>query len=219
MEEATIHAVDNWLEQQLIEEDPALSEALATAESEGLPPIQVTPLTGKFLYLLALSVGARRILEVGTLGGYSTIWLARALPLGGTLITLEIDPKHAQVAQKNLERAGQADKVQIKVGPALETLPKLGGYAPFDFIFIDADKDNNPHYFRHAVRFSRPGTLIVVDNVVRGGKVINEVNPEPEAVGVQTLMRESRGYENVTGTALQLVGTKGHDGFALFRVS
>ncbi|HWF47012.1 MAG TPA: O-methyltransferase, partial [Bryobacteraceae bacterium] len=162
-------AVDDYLIGKLIEPDAALEAALEASEAAGLPPIQVTPLQGKMLHLFALMVGARRILEIGTLGGYSTIWMARALPPDGRLVTLEFSPKHAAVARENLMRAGVLDRVDLREGAALDTLPKLAeeGAGPFDLVFIDADKENNTAYLDWALRLGHPGTIIVTDNVVR----------------------------------------------------
>ena len=197
--------------------DAALEAALEASRAAGLPAYQVSPNEGKLLHLLALSHGARKILEIGTLGGYSTIWLARALPPGGRLITLEANPMHADVARATIARAGFADSVAIRVGRAIDTLPKLQaeGAGPFDLIFIDADKPGNPDYLAWSLRLSRRGTLIIADNVVRGGDVLDAVSSDASVQGVrrfnEMLAREPR----VSATAIQTVGSKGHDGCAL----
>ncbi len=210
-------AVDAYLAETLVQPDAALAAALADSAAAGLPEINVTPNQGKLLHLLARAQGAQRILEVGTLGGYSTIWLARALPPNGRLVTLEVDPKHAAVAQANLARAGVADVVEIRLGPALDTLPQLAdeGAEPFDFIFIDADKPSNPEYFAWALRLSRPGSLIVVDNVIRGGAVVDAASIDPAVQGVRRLHELMAAEPRVSATAVQTVGDKGYDGFAL----
>jgi predicted O-methyltransferase YrrM len=210
-------AVDRYINDTLLTPDPALDAALKASTDAGLPLINVTPNQGKLLQLLALTQGARNILEIGTLGGYSTIWLARALPVGGCLITLEFDPKHAEVARANIARAGLADVVDLRVGPALETLPHLAAErrAPFDFIFIDADKENYPSYFTWALKLSRRGTLIVADNVVRNGAVIDAASNDPLVQGVRRFNELLAAERCVTATAIQTVGSKGYDGFAL----
>jgi len=204
-------AVDNYFDGALAPSDPVLDAALKATEAGGLPSIQVSIAQGKQLHLLARSIGARRILEVGTLGGYSAIWLARALPADGQLITLEVDPHHAEVATANLANAGLSDRAEVRVGPAIETLPQLEG--PFDFAFIDADKASNADYFVHAVRLSRPGTMIVVDNVVRGGAVVNAGNGNPAVQGVRRLVDAVAAEPRVSATVIQTVGTKGYDGY------
>ncbi|OHV31007.1 MULTISPECIES: O-methyltransferase [Pseudofrankia] len=210
-------AVDDYFEGLLVPADPALAAALRASDAAGLPAIQVSASQGKLLQLLARTVGARSILEVGTLGGYSTIWLARALPAGGRLVTLEVDPAHAAVARANAERAGVADVVDVRVGAALETLPKLAaeGGGPFDLVFIDADKPNNPGYFEWALRLTRPGSLIIIDNVVRGGAVADPDNTEPSVVGTRRVHELIAAEPRVSATAVQTVGTKGYDGFTL----
>jgi predicted O-methyltransferase YrrM len=197
--------------------DRALEAALASSSEAGLPAIQVSPSEGKLLHLLARSIGARSILEIGTLGGYSTIWLARGLAEGGRLITLELDEKHAEVARRNLARAGLSDVAEVRVGAALDTLPALEGegWSPFDLVFIDADKPNNPHYFEWAVRLSRPGTMIIVDNVVREGAVADAASTDANVVGTRTLLESIGRDRRVSATAIQTVGSKGYDGFAL----
>jgi predicted O-methyltransferase YrrM len=210
-------AVDRYLADLLIRPDPALEAALEAGAAAGLPPHDISPTQGKFLQLLALLQGARRILEIGTLGGYSTIWLARALPDGGRLVTLEADPKNAEVAQANLVRAGLGGVVELRVGQALETLPQLAadGSGPFDLIFIDADKPSNPEYLRWALELSQPGTLIVADNVVRGGAVADADSGDPSIQGVRRFYELLAAEPRVSATAIQTVGSKGHDGFAL----
>jgi predicted O-methyltransferase YrrM len=210
-------AVDRYLAAALVEHDAALAAALAASEAAGLPAIQVTPNQGKLLHLLARIQGARRILEVGTLGGYSTIWLARALPAGGRLITLEADPHHAAVARANLERAGLTDRVELRLGLAAETLAELvaGQVEPFDLTFIDADKENTALYFDFAVRLSRPGGVIVVDNVVRGGKVLDAEASDASVQGIRRFLAAAATDRRLTATAVQTVGGKGHDGFAV----
>lgn len=210
-------AVDRYLTAELGCSDEVLEAALAASDAAGLPAIAVSPPQGKLLNLTARMIGARRILEVGTLGGYSAIWLARALPEGGELVTLEIDRKHAEVAQANLARAGLADRVKVIVGPALETLPTLDG--PFDLAFLDADKESNADYFAHAVRLSRLGSVIVVDNVVRKGAVIDEASVDPAVAGVRRLNAAIASEPRVEATTIQTVGSKGYDGFAVALVT
>jgi predicted O-methyltransferase YrrM len=209
--------VDHYLDDTLVQQDAALAEALASSDAAGLPSISVAPSHGKFLHLLARIQGARRILEIGTLGGYSTIWLARALPPDGRLITLEYDSKHADVASANLARAGVADKVDIRIGRALDTLPQIAAerQAPFDLIFIDADKPSNPDYFRWALKLSHRGSVIVIDNVIRRGAVIDTNSGDDNIRGVRK-MHELIGAEpRVSATAIQTVSVKGYDGFTL----
>jgi predicted O-methyltransferase YrrM len=211
-------AVDDYLTGLVVRPDPALVDAQRAADEAGLPAIAVAPNQGKLLHLLVRATGARRILEIGTLAGFSTIWLASALPPDGRLITLEISAKHAEVATANLVRAGVADRVQVRVGAALDTLPMLAGEpesGPFDLIFIDADKPNNPEYFRWAVRLSRPGGLIIVDNVVRGGAVADPAVDDPAVVGTRRLLEVIAAEPRVTATVIQTVGSKGHDGLAV----
>lgn len=217
MSEALWSAVDGWIEAALLPPDAALAAALEASEAAGLPAINVAPNQGKLLMLLALMRGARRILEIGTLGGYSTIWLARALPSGGRLVTLEYDPHHAGVAQANIARAGLADRVELRVGPARVTLAAMiaAGEAPFDLVFIDADKPNNPHYLDAALALSRPGTLIVADNVVRAGEVLDAGSPDERVQGVRRFMEKLAAEPRLMATAIQTVGAKGHDGLAL----
>jgi predicted O-methyltransferase YrrM len=209
--------VDNYLVENLIPADPALDKALKSNQAAGLPTIDVAPNQGKLLHLLARIQGARRILEIGTLGGYSTIWLARALPSDGKLITLEVEAKHAEVARANIERAGLSSLVQLRLGPALESLLQLQkeGAKPFDLIFIDADKQNIPAYLEWSLRLSRPGTVIITDNVIRDGAIINAEDPDPRVQGVRRLFEMMSADPRLDATALQTVGTKGYDGFTL----
>ena len=210
-------AVDNYLAGLLVPPDAALDAALEASTAAGLPPINVSPTHGKLLHLLAKMQGARRILEIGTLGGYSTIWLARALPPDGRLITLEADSKHADVARANIARAGVEDLVEMRLGKALDTLPQIAAEknGPFDLIFIDADKQNIPRYFDWALRLSRSGTLIVVDNVVRGGAVVDAATEDTSVQGVRQFLDIVAREPRVSATAIQTVGLKGYDGFAL----
>ncbi len=205
--------VDAFIVDKLFERDDVLDEALRASSEAGLPAIQVSATQGKMLMLLAKMNRARRILEIGTLGGYSTIWLARALPEDGELVTCEIDAKHADVAQKNVERAGFASRVKILVGPALESLKTLA--APFDFTFIDADKTNNANYFERALALSRSGSVIVVDNVIRNGKVIDASSTDPNVLGTRMLFDRVSRESRVEATAIQTVGDKGWDGFLM----
>ena len=209
--------VDAYLSGLFVGDDAVLERALERSAAAGLPPIAVSPVQGKLLHLLARVRGARRILEVGTLGGYSTIWLARALPHDGALITLEIDPEHAAVARENLAAAGLGELVTVEVAPALQTLDRLvdSGAQPFDLIFIDADKPNNPNYLRRALDLSRPGTLIVLDNVVRGGAVADSRSRDPNVIGTRKALEMMASDPRLQATALQTVGQKGYDGFAL----
>ncbi|HTB22342.1 MAG TPA: O-methyltransferase [bacterium] len=209
--------VDRYLTDRLVPKDGVLEAALAGNLAAGLPPIDVAPNQGKFLNLLARVRGARRILEIGTLGGYSTIWLARALPADGRLISLEIDPKHAAVARVNLQRAGLDDKVEIRIGPAMESLEKLRleGAEAFDMVFIDADKPNIPAYLAGSLKLSKVGSLIVVDNVIREGAVADPENPDPAVKGVRRMFEDLAAEPRLSATALQTVGFKGHDGFAM----
>lgn len=205
--------VDRYLADLLVSSDSVLDATLEANAEAGLPPIDVAPNQGKLLHLLARLMGARRILEMGTLGGYSTIWLARALPQGGRLVTLEFNPKHAEVARANLARAGLSETVEVRQGAALDILPQLVG--PFDLIFIDADKPNHPHYLEWALKLSRPGTLIVGDNVVRNGEVANAQSSDPGLRGVRHFLERMAAEPRLSATAIQTVGSKGYDGFAL----
>jgi predicted O-methyltransferase YrrM len=214
-------AVDDYFNERLVPADPELEAALRHSATAGLPSISVSRSQGKMLFLLARILGARAILEIGTLGGYSTIWLARALPAGGRLITLELEAKHAEVARANIEHAGLADVVELRTGPALETLPRLAaeGCGPFDLIFIDADKESIPEYFRWALRLSRPGSLILVDNVVRKGAVIDSGNDDPRVQGVRRFTELVAKEPRVSAVAVQMVGSKGYDGMAMLLVT
>ncbi|MFJ1971013.1 O-methyltransferase [Streptomyces sp. NPDC087903] len=213
-------AVDDYFTAHLAPDDETLEAAVRDSETAGLPQIAVTAPQGKFLHLLALIQGARTVLEIGTLGGYSTIWLARALPADGRLVSLEYSARHAEVATRNIARAGLDKLVEVRVGPALESLPRLADEnpAPFDLVFIDADKANNPHYVEWALRLTRAGSLIVVDNVVRGGRVADADDTSPDVVGTRAALELIGGHPRLSGTALQTVGAKGYDGFALARV-
>jgi predicted O-methyltransferase YrrM len=221
MSQQTWSAVDHYLDDVLVGHDAALDAALRESAEAALPPINVAPTQGKLLNLLARSIGARSILEIGTLGGYSTIWLARALPADGRLITLEIDRRHAEVARANIARAGLEQRVEVRVGRALDALAQLGEQAagPFDLFFIDADKPNIPAYFSWALRLARPGSLIVVDNVVRDGAVIEADSADASVQGVRRLNELMASEPRVAATVIQTVGVKGYDGFALALVT
>jgi predicted O-methyltransferase YrrM len=210
-------AVDRYIVDLLVGSDPALEAALHDSEAAGLPPIAVAPNQGKLLGLLARMVDARSILELGTLGGYSTIWLARALPADGSLITLEANPEYARVAHANIARAGLDGVVELRVGPALETLPRIAdeGRGPFDLIFIDADKAGYPDYLPWALELSRPGSLIIADNIVRDGAVIDATSDDPHIKGVRRFNELMAAEPRLSSTAIQTVGSKGYDGFAL----
>ncbi len=210
-------AVDQYVNEQLIGPDAVLDAVREASIDAGLPDIAVAPNQGKLLHLFALMQKATRILEIGTLGGYSAIWLARALPDNGRLITLEADPKHAEVAKANIAHAGFANKVDLRLGKAIDTLPQLEG--TFDLIFIDADKASIPDYFTWALKLSRPGTLIVVDNVIRDGKVIEADSTDPNVQGVRRLNEMLATETRVTATCLQVVGSKGYDGFTMALVN
>lgn len=216
MDQATFSAVDEFIAGTLLEEDEAL-RAVETAEAAGLPSIQVSPPQGKLLQLLVRLVGAKRILEFGTLGGYSAILMARALPAGGRLITLEANSEYAEVARRSIERAGVGERVEIRVGPALEALPVLEeeGGGPFDLVFIDADKVNTPNYFNWALDRTRAGGLIVADNVVRDGSLGDATDPDEATVAQRRLHEEMRGDSRVSATTIQTVGVKGYDGFLI----
>jgi predicted O-methyltransferase YrrM len=220
MSQSQWNAVDQYLSNLLVGSDPVLDAALAASSDAGLPQIQVTPNLGKLLHILAQVQGARTILEIGTLAGYSTIWLARALPKGGRLITLESSPQCVTVARENLTRAGLADIVEVRLGLALETLPQLAreGRGPFDLIFIDADKASTADYFAWALKLSRPGTLIIVDNVVREGAVIDPGSPNDSVQGIRRFLEAVAAEPRANVTAIQTVGSKGYDGFAVVLV-
>jgi predicted O-methyltransferase YrrM len=210
-------AIDRYITDCLVPSDPILEAVVEANSAAGLPAHDVAPNQGKFLQLLALLAGARMILEIGTLGGYSTIWLARALPPGGRLVSLEADASHARIARANIARAGLANTVEIRVGPALDTLPELSrdGICPFDLIFIDADKQHNPEYLTWALKLSRRGSLIIGDNVVRDGEVIKMSNSDPDVRGVRRFFKLLAAEPRLSATAIQTVGSKGHDGFAI----
>lgn len=221
MPETPWAAVDRYICDLLVPSDAALDSALADCAAAGLPAISVTPNQGKLLHLVARIMGAGKILEIGTLGGYSTIWLGRALSAGGRLITLESDPKHASVAKGNIARAGLAEKVDLRVGRALDTLALVAreGTGPFDLIFIDVDKESIPDYFNWALRLSRVGTVIIVDNVIRNGAVIDAASEDPSIRGVRRFNEMLAAERRVSATALQTVGSKGYDGFAILLVT
>lgn len=210
-------AVDRYFGTRVGDSDAALEAALRESAAAGLPAIEVSPLQGKLLHLLARACGARRILEIGTLGGYSAIWLARALPPDGRLVTLEIEPRHAEVARANLARAGLADRVEIRIGPALESLERLAAEhgPPFDLTFIDADKSSYPEYLVGAARLARPGALIVADNVVRRGDVVAPANDDASVAGIRRMADRVAADPRLSATVVQTVGVKGYDGFAL----
>lgn len=214
-------AVDHYLDDLLVRPDAALQAAADACIAANLPPISVTPAQGKLLYLLARLHGARSILEIGTLGGYSTLWFARALPPGGRVVTLEIDPRHADVARANFSRAGLSTAIDLRLGPALDTLPQLAaaGAGPFDLVFVDADKPSNPDYFTWAMKLTRPGSLILVDNVVRGGKVIDADSSDANVQGVRRMNELVAAEPRVSATTIQTVGSKGYDGFLLALVN
>jgi predicted O-methyltransferase YrrM len=213
--------VDDYISDKLVKTDSALAAALETSQAAGLPAINVSPNHGKLLHMLARLVNASAILEIGTLGGYSTIWMARALQPGGRLITLEYDPKHAELARVNIARAGLQHSVDVRLGAALETLPKIAAEksGPFDLIFIDADKVNTPDYFKWALKLSRVGSLIVVDNVVRNGEVANAKTDDPAVQGMRRFIDVAAAESRVMATALQTVGGKGYDGFSVALVT
>jgi predicted O-methyltransferase YrrM len=213
--------VDSYIVDKLVKEDASLEAALAANTAAGLPAMDVSAAQGKFLNLMVRITGAKRILELGTLGGYSTIWMAKALPEGGQLVTLEFDPKHAQVARRNIDAAGLRDKVTIHVGAAASTLPTIAaeGPEPFDFIFIDADKPNNPIYLDWAIKLSRRGTVIILDNVIRDGKVLEPDNTDPRIIGTRAAYDLIGTHPRLEATALQTVGSKGWDGFSIMVVN
>jgi len=212
--------VDRYFVDLLALSDPVLDEALRSAEAAGLPSIQVSALQGRFLYLLAQMQNAHRILEIGTLGGYSSIWLARALPPGGRLVTLELEPHHAEVARANLERAQVSDRVEVRVGRAVDSLAQLHAEAspPFDFVFIDADKESYPEYLTWALRLSRPGTVIVADNVIRNGTIVDPHHPDPRVQGIRRFFALLAAEPCLRAAPVQMVGSKGYDGWAIARV-
>ncbi|WPW28861.1 O-methyltransferase [Streptomyces atratus] len=213
--------VDDYFNGLLVGPDEALDAAVEAGDGAGLPAIQVAANQGKLLNLLARLQGARTVLEIGTLGGYSTIWLARALPEGGKVVTLEADPAYAEVARANIERAGLADVVEIRVGRALDTLPELAaqGHGPFDVVFIDADKPSNPDYLAWSLKLTRPGSLIIADNVVRDGEVVDGASEDPKVQGVRRFTELVAAEPTLTATALQTVGSKGYDGLMMALVT
>ena len=214
-------AVDGYINGLLVPPDPVVEAAIKASVAAGLPPISVSPSQGKLLQLLAQIQQAQNILEIGTLGGYSTIWLARALPAGGRLITLELDPKHAEVARANFARAGLSGIIELRLGSALDTLPQLvaEGRGPFDLIFIDADKQGYPDYFAWALKLSRRGTVIIADNVVRNGTVVDAASSDPLVQGVRRFNELVAAEPRVSATEIQTVGSKGYDGFAIMLVT
>ena len=213
MSQKTWTAVDEYLNDTIVQPDAALSAALEASRAGGLPEIAVSAPQGKLLNLMARSMAARRILEIGTLGGYSAIWLARSLPPDGRLISLEYRPEHAEIARANLARAGLASVAEVRVGPGLELLPSLSG--PFDFFFIDADKEGYPDYFRGCLGLSRPGSVMVFDNAVREGEVIDSMTRDSAVRGIRQLYRDIGAEPRVSATAIQTVGSKGYDGFCM----
>ena len=219
MAEKVWRAVDDYYGNIFRTDDATMRSVLAESDGGGLPAIQVSPLQGRMLMLLAQAMGAKRILEVGTLGGYSTIWMARALPPGGRMVTLEVESKHAEVARANLAKAGFAETVEVILGPAAASLTALSAQEPFDFIFIDADKAGYPRYLELSLPLARPGTLIIADNMVREGKVIEAGNTDAAVQGVRRFNEMISQSKRLTATAIQTVGDKGYDGFVLARVT
>lgn len=221
MTESQWNLVDEYFAALFFPSDGALEETLVRSAEAQLPPISVAPNQGKLLELLARMQGSRRILEIGTLGGYSTIWLARALPSDGSLVTLELEPLHAEVARKNIDQSGLGPLVDIRVGPATKSLQDLidGGAEPFDFIFIDADKEGYPNYLELSLHLSRAGTVIVADNVVRDGEVADSTSTDERVTGVRAFLELAAANDRIEGTAIQTVGSKGYDGFALLIVT
>jgi predicted O-methyltransferase YrrM len=209
--------VDRYIVDKLLPDDPAMAAIIVANAEGGLPAIDVSAAQGRFLELMVRITGARKILEIGTLGGYSTTWMARALPEGGKIVTLEYAPSHAEVAKANFSRAAVAERIEVRVGPALDSLPGVesDGLGPFDLVFIDADKPNNPHYLDWAVKLSRPGTVIILDNVVRDGGVIEKKSEDAGIKGTRAAFDLIGSHSRLTATALQTVGAKGYDGFAI----
>ncbi|MYL50900.1 methyltransferase domain-containing protein [Halobacillus litoralis] len=207
--------VDQYFIDQLIPADPVMEDVLKANEEAELPSIDVSAIQGKMLQLFVKMKAAKNVLEIGTLGGYSTIWMAKALPEAGHVTTLEFNPKHAEVASRNMEMAGVKDKIEVIVGPALESLPTLDGHEPFDFIFIDADKNNNPHYIKEVLKLSKPGTTILVDNVVRDGRLIDSESKDKSIMGIREMFDLLNNHPQLDSTAFQTVGSKGYDGFVL----
>jgi len=214
-------AVDKYITDLLVPSDSALEAALQASSAADLPHIQVSPAQGKLLHLLARACGARQVLEIGTLGGYSTIWLARALPAGGHVVTLEADPKHAEVSRSSFTQAGLSKVIELRLGPGLETLPKLAaeGRDPFDLIFIDANKSQMPEYFDWALKLSRAGSVIIADNVIRDGRVLDAASGDADIQGVRRFNERLAAEKRVSATEIQTVGSKGHDGFAFAMVT
>jgi predicted O-methyltransferase YrrM len=221
MDQARWNAVDDYIVGKLVSDDPVFQQVLEANEAAGLPAIDVSPAHGKLLHLLARMSGARRVLEIGTLGGFSTIWLARALPAGGKVVTLEALPEHAEVARANFARAGVTERIELRLGLALDTLAALAAEKaePFDFVFIDADKPNNPHYLALALKLSRPGTVIVADNVVRGGEVLDAGSRDASVQGIRAYYDALAAEPRLSATAVQTVGVKQWDGFSVAIVS
>lgn len=217
----TPHSVDDYLEGLLLSDDAILKETLARQDEAGLPPMAVSPLQGAFLHIMAKSVGAKRILELGTFAGYSTIWLARALPEGGKVITLEHQIVNAELSQKNFDAAGVSHLIEIKRNKAERAMNIMinDGVPPYDLIFMDADKINYPIYLDQVIELSRPGTLIIADNVVRDGRITDEESQDPSVKGVRKFLEALKDHPRLTTTALQTVGSKGYDGFALMLVN
>ncbi len=208
-------SVDAYFADLLAPTDPQLDAAIEANRAANLPAIDVSPLQGKFLQVLVQILQPMRVLEIGLLGGYSTMWMARGLPEGGRIVSLEYEPRHAEIARQNLANAGLIDRVEIRVGAALDSLPGLQSLAPFDLVFIDADKPNNPNYLDWALKLSRPGTVILVDNVVRQGKIADPDSMDPDVVGTRRMFERMAAEPRLSSVAMQSVGSKGHDGFAM----
>lgn len=221
MDDERWNAVDEFISGTLLPDDPVYADVLRAGEEGGLPPISVSAPLGMLLHVLVRALGVRRVLEVGTLAGYSTIWMARAVGPEGKVVTLELDPHHAEVARANFARAGVTGTVELRLGPAVESLARLDdeGAAPFDLVFIDADKPSYPDYLRAALRLSRVGTVIVVDNVVREGRVLDADSDDPAVAGTRSVLEQIGAEPRLAATALQTVGSKGYDGFALALVT
>jgi len=221
MSQDTWSAVESYVTDLLVPPDPALQGALDASDAAGLPPIAVDPAQGKLLLLLAMMAGATQVLEIGTLGGYSTIWLARALPASGQVVTLERDPRHAEIARANFAAAGLADMIDLRVGPALDSLGELAKEkaGPFDLVFVDADKSASPDYLAWALKLTRTGSVLVFDNVIREGRVVDAGTSDPSIVGTRRLLDMLAAEPGVSATAIQTVGSKGYDGFAIALVT